>query len=157
MRPVHSFVVVSFAVLVCAQILVAQKNQPAPPPIVPLSLNGETWSIANDIEFELDLGAKKGALTIYAPGWLDWTVAATDDTIEIGSLTPSAAAKLALLRTFMVGWVSSAESIIVENSASAARIVFEENVRFLHRRNGNRIVVDLEKVSDRPKKRKKKN
>ena len=57
----------------------------------------------------------------------------------------------------MLGWVASAENISPENSASAARIVFEENVRFLHRRNGNRIVVDLEKVSDRPNKRKKKN
>lgn len=137
--------------------MVGQKNQPVPPPIVPLLLNGETWSIANDIEFELDLSAKKGALTIYAPGWLDWTVSATEDTLEIGSVTPSAAAKLALLRAFMVGWVASTENITAENSPSAARIVFEENIRFLHRRNGNRIVVDLEKVSDRPKKRKKKN
>ena len=61
--------------------MVGQKNQPVPPPIVPLSLNGETWSIANDIEFELDLSAKKGALTIYAPGWLDWTVSATEGTL----------------------------------------------------------------------------
>jgi len=155
-RLVQILAAVLLAVLVRAPLLVGQKNQPVPPAIVPLSLNGETWNIANDIEFKLDLGAKKGALTIYAPGWLDWTVSATEDALEIGSLTPSAAAKLALLRTFMLGWVASTENVSPEDSPSAAHIVFEENVRFLHRRNGNRIVVDLEKVSNRPKKRKKK-
>ncbi len=150
-RKIRSLTSLSFLVLACAALLVGQNRKIVPPPIVPLSVNGSSWEIANDIEFEIDLGSKKGALTIYAPGWLDWTVAATEDSLEIGSLTAAAAAKLALLRTFMTGWVES-----TENTGQAARILFAENIRFEHRRNGNRIVVDLEKLAGKPKRRKKK-